>query len=100
MDIFVLAFNSISELTKKLYFHLDQGLHWCGNDIVDICDGSDNDEDCDDDGDSNRDDDDDADDNFGDKEGGMCFTIHYINVDIFKFILGSKATENETKETS
>ena len=97
MVIFVLAFNSIleaQELTRKLYFHLDQGLHWCGNDVVDICDGSDgddNDEDCDDDGDSNRDDDDDADDNFGDKEGGMRFTIHYTNVDIFKFILGSKA---------
>ena len=51
--------------------------------FCDGSDGDDNDEDCDDDGD--------ADDNFGDKEGGMRFTIHYTNVDIFKFILGSKA---------
>ena len=96
MVIFVLAFNSILEaweLTKELYFHLDQGLHGSGNDIVDIRDGSDGDDDdevCDDDGDSNRDDDD-ADDIFRDKERGMCFTIHYTYVDIFKFILGSKA---------
>ena len=74
MVIFLLAFNSTleaQELTKELYFHLDQGLHGCGNDIVDIRDGSDGDD--------------------NDEEGGMCFTIHYTNVDIFKFILGSKA---------
>ena len=72
------------ELTKELYFHLDQGWDWCGIDIGDGGDGGfdEDDDDDDDNGDNNGDDDDDADINFGDKEGGMCFTILKTNIDI------------------
>ena len=47
-------------------------------------DGGDDEDDDDDyyNGDNNGDDDDDADINFGDKEGGMCFTILTTNIDI------------------
>ena len=72
-------------------FHLD-GCHRCGIEVSggDGSSGGDDDDDDndDDDGDNNNDDDDD-DDDVVNKEGGMCFTIHYTNVDIFKFILGT-----------
>ena len=72
------------ELTKELYFQLDQGGDWGGINIGDGGDGGDDEDDDDDyyNGDNNGDDDDDADINFGDKEGGMCFTILKTNIDI------------------
>ena len=32
------------------WYHLDQGLHWCGNDVVDICEAYKHDDDGDNDG--------------------------------------------------
>lgn len=80
----LVSIGCLVELTKELYFHLDQGWDWCGIDIGDGGDGGDDEDDDDDNynGDNNGDDDDDADINFGDKEGGMCFTILKTNIDI------------------
>ena len=91
------------ELTKKLYFQLDQGRDWGGIDIGDGGDGGDDEDDDDDyyNGDNNGDDDDDADINFGDKEGGMCFTILKTNIDIeLNSYLASRFRRMKQKKSS
>ena len=91
------------ELTKELYFQLDQGRDWGGIDIGDGGDGGDDEDDDDDyyNGDNNGDDDDDADINFGDKEGGMCFTILKTNIDIeLNSYLASRFRRMKQKKSS
>ena len=72
-----------SRANERIILRLDQGWDWCGIDIGHGGDGGfdEDDNDDDDNGDNNGDDDDDAEINFGDKEGGMCFTILKTIVD-------------------
>ena len=92
-----------SRANERIILPIRSGGDWGRIDIGDGGDGGDDEDDDDDNynGDNNGDDDDDADINFGDKEGGMCFTILKTNIDIeLNSYLASRFRRMKQKKSS